>query len=455
MVIPLLIGLALAVSQALAGDGHGAASGGAGHVDPVVNVILELLVIIFVARLGGHFAERIGQPPVLGELLTGVAIGALSLLPLGGLVPVQLISDARLTGSHIDILARIGVILLLFEVGLETRLLDLLKVGWASVIVAFTGVAVPFALGWAASALLLHDLPPGVNPVHVHMFLGAALSATSVGITARVLKDLAELDRRESRIVLGAAVIDDVLGLIVLAVVGGIITGAGKGEGGGVLALATLVTFKALLFLVASIVLGLFALPPVFRHIARFRGGRLVLTSALGFCFLLSFIANKVGLATIVGAFAAGLILEDRHLTHFTFDDKYSSSTEALHHLLYPLTIIFVPIFFVQMGIQVRLETFLNVEVLLLASALTVAAVLGKLACALTVRGPLWSRITVGVGMIPRGEVGLIFANIGLALGVVSPGTFSAIVIMVVLTTFVTPPLLKACLTRLPKDATA
>jgi Kef-type K+ transport system membrane component KefB len=444
-----LVALLLLVLMGSAGEVH---HGGAGHLDPVANVIIEILVIIFVARLGGHFAERWGHPPVLGELLTGVAIGALWLLPIPALVPTTLIVDARTADSHIDILARIGVILLLFEVGLETRLGELLKVGWMSVLVACTGVVVPFGLGWMASSWLVGALPAGVDPVHAHLFLGATLTATSVGITARVLKDLRQLERRESRIVLGAAVIDDVLGLIVLAVVGGIVTAARTGQTESVAGLALGVSAKAILFLGASILLGIHALPPVFRYFARFRNGRLVLSCSLGFCFLMAFLANEFGLATIVGAFAAGLVLEDRHLDHFKFDQAYKSSTEALHHLLYPLTLIFVPVFFVQMGIQVRLETFLNLQVLLLALALTVAAVVGKVACALVVPGRLWSRLTVGVGMIPRGEVGLIFANIGLAMGVISPGAFSAIVIMVVLTTFTTPLLLKGCLVMLDRE---
>ena len=427
----------------------GAELDNATHIDPVANVILEILLIIFLARLGGHFAERVGQPAVLGELLTGVAIGALALLPGGLPRPWQLIADARAQDSHIDILGRIGVILLLFEVGLETRLAELLRVGCASVLVAVVGVAVPFALGAGASALLLGEPAAGASSLHAHLFLGATLSATSVGITARVLKDLRQLDRRESRIILGAAVIDDVIGLVVLAVVSGVIVGARNGEEAGMVALAGGVSAKAAIFLSVAILLGIHALPPVFRVLARFRGGRMVLSASLTFCFLMAFLANQVGLATIVGAFAAGLVLEDRHLSHFQFDSAYDSGTEALHHLLYPLTLVFVPIFFVQMGIQVRLETFLETKVLLLALALTVAAIAGKLACALVTSGDFWSRLTVGVGMVPRGEVGLIFANIGLALGVVSPGSFSAIVIRVVLTTLVTPPLMKACLARL------
>ncbi len=425
-----------------------------GHADPVAGVLFEIVLILLLARIAGHFAEVVGQPAVLGELLVGVLIGAVALM-FPDLVQGQLIADARTEDSHIDIIARIGVILLLFEVGLESSFIELMKVGWPSLIVAVTGVAAPFALGFFATEFLVHNFPPGMAPYKVALFLGATLAATSVGITARVIKDLNKLNARESKIILGAAVIDDVLGLIILAVVSGIVSakaagGAGGGEELNVMALAGVVTLKAGIFLIAAVVFGQKALPLIFKAIKRLRGAKLDLVFSLAFCFLMAFLANAVGLATIVGAFAAGLVIESETLKPFSMSEHFDEALHELREKINSFAAIFVPVFFVQMGIQVRLEKFVQPEILMLALGLTVAAIIGKLLCGVTMKGGFWSRASVGIGMVPRGEVGLIFANIGLALGVVTPGTFSAIVIMVVLTTFLTPPLLKICLSKLP-----
>jgi Kef-type K+ transport system membrane component KefB len=294
-------------------------------------------------------------------------------------------------------------------------------------------------LGWAIGAWLL----PRAHPI-AHWFLGASLSATSVGITARVLRDLGKVKSAEGQIILGAAVIDDVLGLLVLAVMVGLAggaTAAGAGAGAGLLATAAIVTGKALAFIAGALVVGRALAPRLFRWAARLRGQGVLFTAALVTCFGLAWVADAVGLAPIVGAFAAGLVLEG-----VPFGELLGPEERIEQHLT-PLSTFLVPIFFVRMGMNVELGA-LGGGSLALAAALTVAAILGKQACALAVVTPKTDRVAVGLGMIPRGEVGLIFANIGLTLRisgapVLGPGEFAAIVAMVLLTTLVTPPLLR------------
>lgn len=448
--IPAFVGGVEPTSQATttAVEAHGDDHGGGGHADPAAPVLLEVLIILLLAKVGGHVVQKFGQPGVLGELLVGVAIGALGLVWQESHLH-QIIANARTDGSHLDILARIGAVLLLFEVGLESSLGDMVKVGVPSLLVALVGVVAPFGLGFLASKFFVTSFPPGVNPTHVHLFIGATLAATSVGITARVFKDLNRLQSREARVILGAAVIDDVLGLIILAVVSGIIVAAATGSEASMLSIAGITTLKAFGFLGLALLLGIKVGPAVFKVASRLQGTGLLITCALAFCFLISYLANAAGLAMIVGAFAAGMILSEEHLEHFPGEGP---RFEMLEHQIHPIAQLFVPIFFVQMGIRVDLTTFANVQVLALAAALTVAAIIGKQACSLVVGGSIPSRLTIGFGMIPRGEVGLIFASIGLGLGVVTASVFSAVVIMVIVTTLVTPPLLKATMARLPAE---
>jgi len=231
------------------------------HADPVAFVALALAVILATAKLGGHLAERLGQPAVLGELIVGIALGNLGLAGIGWLDPVK-------TDTTVDILARLGVIILLFEVGLDSTVREMLQVGGRSLAVAVLGVLAPWALGWAVGAVLLPD-----HSVYVHIFLGAVLTATSVGITARVLRDLGRAQSPEARIILGAAVIDDVLGLVILAVVAGVI---GAADVGAALSPAdiALVLAKAVAFLVGVLWLGLWVSPRIFRGAALLRGER-------------------------------------------------------------------------------------------------------------------------------------------------------------------------------------
>jgi Kef-type K+ transport system membrane component KefB len=303
-------------------------------------------------------------------------------------------------------------------------------------------VVTPFALGWGLGALLFPE-----RSAYVHAFLGATLTATSVGITARVLRDLGKGKSPEARVILGAAVIDDVLGLVILAVVAGVIqaanTGAGQSYGD-----AAILVGKAALFLFGALGLGLLVSPRLFGLASRLQGRGVLLATALVFCFGLSYLASAVGLAAIVGAYAAGLILEDVDYREFTQRGEH-----GLEELLQPIGVFLVPVFFVSMGMRVDLTAFGRADVLGFAALLTLAAVVGKQACALGARGRHLDRLSIGLGMVPRGEVGLIFANIGLGLTIggepiVDKAIYSAVVIMVIVTTMATPPALRWSLAR-------
>ena len=412
----------------------------AAHGDPVAGVILSLAVILIAAKFGGHLAAKVGQPPVLGELLAGVIIGNLPLIGFHSLA--YLCSDAS-----VDMLARIGVILLLFSVGLESTVKQMMQVGLSSLLVATVGVIGPFLLGWGVGAWLLPE-----HSVYMHLFLGATLTATSVGITARVLKDLGRSQTKEARIILGAAVIDDVQGLLILAVVSGIIAAANSG---GSLSYGDvgLTVVKATVFLVGSLVLGVKVSPRLFSLASRLQTQGVLVATGLSFCFLLAWLANSIGLAPIVGAFAAGLILEDLH-----YRDFVDRGEHPLEELIEPIASFLTPVFFVLMGVHTDLRSFARPGVLGLAVALIVAAIIGKQLCSFGVIGAGIDRLSVGIGMIPRGEVGLIFANIGLTLMVageriVDQSVFSAVVVMVIVTTLITPPALKWSLERHSKKS--
>lgn len=414
----------------MAGEIHG--------LDPTV--ILGLAIMLVAAKLGGELFERLGQSAVLGELLAGIVIGNLVLLGFTGAEPLK-------SNAVIEAVAQLGVIILLFEVGLESDVKEMMGVGWSSLMVAVLGVIAPFLLGWAVSA---YFIPNG--PRLGHIFIGATLCATSVGITARVFKDLKKLATREARIILGAAVIDDVFGLLILALVAGAIQSAQAGESLSVMNVVT-IAGKALLFLLGSIGLGHFIVPRLLRGAGRLESRGVLLTLAISFCLLLSWAATKVGLAPIIGAFAAGLVLDEVH-----FKPTRERKDRSLHELLQPVSLILVPIFFVVMGMKVDLRVFGRVELLGFAIVLTLAAIVGKQICSLGVFERGINRLAIGLGMIPRGEVGLIFASVGTTLmlptstgssqSVIDPATFGAVVIMVIITTLVTPPLLTASLGR-------
>lgn len=405
--------VAIHPGTALASDGHG----------PPAAVWLGLAAILLVAKLGGEAAVRLKQPPVLGELVAGIVLGNLTLVGVD--VFAHLAEDETIT-----FLAELGVVLLLFEVGLESTLTEMRKVAPQSGLVAVLGVVAPMLLGYGTSYLVM---PEAVTSLH--LFVGATLCATSVGITARVLKDLNAMGRVETRVILGAAVIDDVLGLIVLAIVSAI---AAQGEMPGALGLVKIIGLAAG-FLIGALLLGAYVMPGFFRASARLRTPGVLGAVSIGLCLLLAGLAALSGLAAIVGAFAAGLILDEVHVQPFGKKSKHD-----LSELVAPIVAVVAPVFFVRTGMLVQLGGT-TVDALLLALGLSVVATVGKLVCGLGVRGKQGDRLTVGIGMVPRGEVGLIFANVGVGIVVdghplIEPGVYMAVVLMVMATTVITPP---------------
>ena len=385
----------------------------------VSGLLLSLLAIFAAAKLFGELAERIGQPAVLGEMIGGIVIG---------------VSGLHLIDAHdpvLHLLSELGVILLLFLIGLETDLGRLLSVGGASASVAIAGVVLPFAAGYGVGAWLGYPTP-------VAVFLGAALTATSVGITARVLSDLGHLKSDESQVVLGAAVVDDILGLVLLSVISSVAAGEPLTVGS-----VTKIFVIAFGFVVLAIVIGSFLAPKLIRIIERLRVAKALFFTSVMFGFALAYLADAVGSALIIGAFAAGLVLAK------------TDRGRDIEHEVHDVAQFFIPIFFVSVGAAVDLGA-LNPfrpesrRFLLIGLLLTVVAILGKLLSGLAVgRRPL-RKLVIGVGMVPRGEVGLIFAQLGLSAGLLSAGLYSSVALMVMVTTFVTPPVLRALLAKQP-----
>ncbi|MCP5111757.1 MAG: cation:proton antiporter [bacterium] len=412
----------------------GAEEGGHGEAGFYTG-LLAMVLIMVVAKVGAEAFERVRQPAVLGELIIGMALGALAL------AGVTFFTEVR-DSSALHLVAEIGVILLLFEVGLESHLGELMEVGLSAMIVAVLGVAAPLGLGYFVSAFFLP-----AEPWYVHLFVGGTLAATSVGITARVLRDLRKVDTKEARIILGAAVVDDVLGLIILAVISGIVTSIDSGNGSGIEAGAVVwIIGKAILFLVGAIFVGRFLHINAVRAGTRFRVPGVPVVIAISFCFTLAALAGKMGLAPIVGAFAAGLVLEPSD-----YEVYRRRGEQPIEQLVRPLSAIFTPVFFVMMGLRVDLRAFTSSNVLAFAAVITLAAIAGKQICSLGVLEKGVQKLVVGIGMIPRGEVGLIFTGIGARLAVagrpvLSSDLVSALIVMVIITTLVTPPILKSLL---------
>jgi Kef-type K+ transport system membrane component KefB len=396
------------------------------HELAIETLLISLAAILLGAKLLGNLAERIGQPAVLGELVAGVLLGP-SLL---GIIPAE--------GGLADVLhvvAELGVILLLFEIGLETDLREMFRVGPAALAVAAVGVVVPFALGylyWTAGG-------PGVPSdasSSAAIFIGATLTATSVGITARVLSDLDRLRTREARIILGAAVIDDVLGLVILTVVSGLAAGGAV----SVLGVARVLAL-AVGFLVVAVVLGRLVAPRLFQIAEGMRVRGVLVAAAVAVAFGLAGLAELAGSAHILGAFAAGLILSG------------TNQFDTIERELKPVASIFAPVFFVVVGASVDLRLLDPTrggagELLLLTALLSGLAIVGKVVAGWAAPWERYRRLVVGVGMVPRGEVGLIFANIGLRSGVINDAVFSALLLVVMISTFVAPPALKALFSR-------
>lgn len=372
-----------------------------------------VLVIVFAAaKLLGAIAQRLGQPAVLGELIAGVLVGK---SVLGMVHPEQ---------ETFHLLAEIGVVILIFEIGLETDLRRLIRLGGPAALVAIVGVVLPFAMGYGVCLGL--GLDQGVCVV-----AGASLTATSIGITARVLADLGRLQEVESQIILGAAVLDDILGLIILAVVEGL----AAGEPVTLVGVVTITTL-AFGFLIAALLIGRWLVPALFRLLRNARMAGTMTMVAVMLAFGMAWLANSAGSALIIGSFAAGLLLSG------------TEHAEEVERGVAHLGHFFVPLFFVGVGAAVDVRALnpfdpANRSTLLLGGLLIVVAVLGKF---LAGYAPFWIRArknVIGIGMIPRGEVGLIFAQKGLTAKQLTAGQFSAITVMVMVTTFLAPPLLK------------
>ena len=412
-----------------------AATGSEGGLGPT---LFAVAVLVTLAKLGGLLVERWRQPAVLGELLVGIGLANLLPLVTGGALLEQLRMDGTLR-----VLAEIGVLVLLFDVGLESDLRALVRVGPSALLVAVLGVVAPIALGWGVTAWLLPE-----SPALVHLFIGATLAATSVGITARVLRDVGAVQSPEGRIILGAAVVDDVLGLVALAVVAGSIASAeGVGPAMSAARVAGII-LGAAGFLVASAVLGRIVSAPLVRFVGRLGHPELLLVIGLALCFVLAFAAEAIGLAAIIGAFAAGFVLDP-----YGKGVRTSEDAATLNELLHPIAAVFVPLFFVLIGLEVSLASLATGSALGLGAALVAVAIVGKLVCAIGVLDHGTDRLNVAIGMVPRGEVGLIFAGIGTTLmlqgrPVLSDAEFAAVVLMVLVTTLIAPPALRWRLER-------
>lgn len=389
----------------------------------IPSLFLVLAVMLIAAKLLGELAERIGQPAVLGELVAGVLLGGsvLGVVPTGG-------SGAEL----VHVLAELGVVLLLFEIGLETDLREMFRVGTASLAVACVGVILPFVFGFVYWAYVPHIASGGsTDLITVAIFVGATLTATSVGITARVLSDLNRMHTKEAKIIIGAAVLDDVIGLVILTVVSGIAAGA------SVSALGTVrVAAVAVGFLVVAVLVGQFVLPRLFDLVVRMRVRYVLLVFAFAFALGLAAFAAVAGSALIIGAFAAGIILSG------------TNQFDTIEREIRPVASIFTPIFFVSVGASVNLRLLDPSSpgsggLLAVAAALVLLAILGKVAAGWAAPWVSFRRLVVGVGMVPRGEVGLIFADIGRRAGILNEAVFGAVLLMVMVTTFVAPPALK------------
>jgi Kef-type K+ transport system membrane component KefB len=423
-------------------------TGGAEHL------LLVIALIIIGAKLGGEAARRLRQPPVVGEILVGILLGPtlLNLVPSfdllhgvesffsgeSAVLPTAADFGAAQELRVLAVLAEIGVLILLFEVGLESNLQELKRVGASAVVVGTIGVVVSLALGAAASWLLATQILWVITPNAVaapnmlHVFIGAALTATSVGITARVLGDLKKVRTPEAQIILGAAVFDDVLGLIVLAIVSGLVTDPGSLTAFGI----GKVFAVSLGFFFLAIILGRLLAPRLIDFVHhKLHSDYIHLGFAMAFMIIVAYLATWAGLASIVGAFAAGLALSGSAHRHIIFEN------------LKPIGSIFVGFFFVVLGTRVdlsRLDADTGLLVLGVGVALSIIGVLAKLACGWGVVGIQANRFVVGVGMVPRGEVGLIFALFGLDHGLVTNWQYTTIILVVLITTLITPFWLKS-----------
>lgn len=413
----------------------------------LAGVLLSLVVVYLASKIGGELSNGLGFPPVLGELVGGVVVGLSGLhflvFPEGGataadsaimnflqltagLDPAAAEATFQVQSEVISVLSELGVIILLFEVGLQSNLKELLEAGVQATIVAFVGVVVPFAAGTAGLMLLFH------TPAIPAIFAGAALTATSIGITSKVLAELGRLTSKEGQIIVGAAVIDDVLGIIVLAVVASLAK-TGEVDVTNIIYLI----ISSTVFLVGAILLGNVFNKTFVSLTEKLKTRGELVIPALVFAFILSYIGAAIHLEAILGSFAAGLVFDE------------TDKRKELEKQIEPIADLTVPIFFVCVGAKTNLGVLnpaipSNREGLIIAIFLIVVAILGKVVTGAAVWGQgNINRLAIGVGMIPRGEVGLVFAGVGSASGVLSAPLEAAIIMMVILTTFLAPPLLR------------
>ena len=401
----------------------------------ISSILAMLAVLIILAYIGSKLFEKFGMPGLIGEIIIGIiianfVIGDWSLLDVLD-IDIELHNENY---NIIELFAELGVIFLLFSIGLKTRVCELLSVGRAAMLVAFMGVLIPFVAGFAL--IQVYD-----GNMHHALFMGAALVATSVGITAKVIKDMKLLDAKESKIIIGAAVIDDVLGMIVLAIVVAMTQSADMAVSNIVL-----ITAEALIFVVVIIALCLWVVPKLYASIDRRTKARIEKTGngkigidklilAIVVCLSMAWFADLIGLAAIIGAFLGGMLLAD-----CTTEWKIEEKVEAI-------TTFFISFFFLHVGMQVVIGDLMSLTVLALSAIVIVIACVTKyFGCYLGAaigdkaldRG---SKKIIGVGMIPRGEVGIIVASIGYETGAMSSELYAVVVLMAVATTIIAPPL--------------
>lgn len=409
-------------------------------------IVFAMFALVLVAGKLGNFVEKYGQPAVIGELLAGVALSAAGYFGWG------FVGDIA-SNEIISYLAQFGALLLLFSIGLESNMKEMQKVGVRALFVALIGVIVPFVLG----SFVLGPIFFGDESSNARLFLGASLVATSVGITASVFRSLKLTKTRAAQTVLGAAVIDDVLGLIVLAIVSALVSG---GELTPML-VGTL-ALKSFGFLGGALILGTFVAKPISKLFSSIHTGiGMKLTLAVGFALLFGYLAEVFGLEPIIGAFAAGLLLDAVHfesfsdpeiiddIKHLEGDETVASIIKKHRHahvedLINSIGLIFVPVFFVYTGLQIDFGSLLEPSLYVTAVIISAIAILAKFVAGFAAQGSKTEKMLVGVSMVPRGEVGLIFAATGSSLGVLSSELFSTIVLVVIITTFVSPAMIKS-----------
>ena len=390
-------------------------------VDTIIEKFLEIVIILIAAKVGAEVMRHINQPAVIGELLAGLTIGYYGL----GLLP-----HAE-SGDVISTLAEIGVVLLLFEVGLETNLQEFIELGTTSLAVAIIGVIAPFGLGFGA----VYALELGGEYVfEVALFMGAAMTATSVGITARVFGDLGQLKSKEAKTIIGAAVVDDILGLLILTVVAGLLGSSGDFQ----LIDLGVITLKAVGFLAAVVVVGRKLSPYIFQIFVKIPSPGTFVTGSFIFAMGLGAAAHYVGLHPIVGAFAGGVVAGE------------SGMTSRIREEMRPINFLLVPIFFVYIGSEVDISILASSYVFLVGVGISILAFAGKYVSALGAIGKGMNANIIGIGMAPRGEVGLIFVAVATSTlsAVIDEQVIAIIIWMVINTTVVAPMLLNRILKK-------